>query len=202
MVKTPNMVALVEEIKPGDAQTFPTRQEALKSEQESTMKNIRHTTIEKIKKRCKPVAFRPRCSCYPRCFTGCAAPESAKAETEISYLPSLMEAGVASLESVIAVQIGQERQALEMTKNVRINGIAALVTQARTAFDSEMGSIPSEEAPHRAVETARGVVNQAIALGSTALASDLRVFKQETHHAEQARQALMHCEPTAQARIY
>ena len=37
---------------------------------------------------------------------------------------------------------------------------------------------------------------------STALASDLRVFKQETHHAEQARQALIHCEPTAQARIY
>ena len=37
-----------------------------------------------------------------------------------------MEAGVSSLGSVIAAQIGQERQALEMTKNVRINGIAAL----------------------------------------------------------------------------
>jgi hypothetical protein len=44
MVNTPKMIALVEEIKPGDAQTIPTRQEALKSEQESTMKIIRHTT--------------------------------------------------------------------------------------------------------------------------------------------------------------
>jgi hypothetical protein len=38
------MIVLVEESKPGDAQTIPTRQEAPKSEQESTMENIRHTT--------------------------------------------------------------------------------------------------------------------------------------------------------------
>ena len=45
------MVALVEEIKPGDAKTIPTRQEALKYEQESNMKITRHTTIKKIKKK-------------------------------------------------------------------------------------------------------------------------------------------------------
>jgi hypothetical protein len=48
-------------------------------------------------------------------FTGCAASEIAKAETQISCLPAdggrPFEFGV-----VIAAQIGQERQALEMTK--------------------------------------------------------------------------------------
>ena len=75
-------------------------------------------------------------------FTGCAASEIAKAETQISCLPAdggrPFEFGVCDRCSNRAGTTGSGDD-----KNARIYEIDALVAQARTAFDSEMGSSPS-----------------------------------------------------------